>query len=402
MPRFSPRASNRSGSRVSEPPERRLGRHRGHRGQPRRQLAARAAGARGGGDRASAPRAAAGASARSRPGRVNSSKISRRCARSSGGRSKFRSICGARVLDQLVVLHPRRAGGHAGHAAEAAVEVLDHRRRDLLVALLHQHDPPARRVHLLAPQHVGRARGQAEAAVHAVVDQVELGRPGGVVAAHTHTPAGSKRSFTRRISSRAPGSTRPGPVHVQIGRAVLHDGHREVAPQPLHGVRARLLEAQPRQAERRAAHHRAAGLVRGAREVREVRVGSAGHLHHQRAALGRRAARPTAARRRRRSPSRGPRRAAASRPPPPAAAAPRRAKRASTRPRPPLPARCRARAARAATAPMASAPRAELVRAVRLARRPSPCPAATGCSRTDTSRIAPSVPNEPANSFARS
>jgi len=63
----------------------------------------------------------------------------------------------ARVLDQLVVLHARRAGRHARHAAEAAVEVLDHRRRDLLVALLHQHYPPARRVHLLAPQHVGGA-----------------------------------------------------------------------------------------------------------------------------------------------------------------------------------------------------------------------------------------------------
>ena len=36
---------------------------------------------------------------------------------------------------------------------------------------LHQPDAPARRVHLLVPELVGRARRQAEAAVHAVVDQ---------------------------------------------------------------------------------------------------------------------------------------------------------------------------------------------------------------------------------------
>src|SRR6266508_1974180 len=76
-------------------------------------------------------------------------------------------------LDQLVVLDPRRAGGHARHAAEAPVEVADH----LVVhglALepdLHQVDAAPRRVHLLAPQQVGRAGRQAEAAVDAVVDQ---------------------------------------------------------------------------------------------------------------------------------------------------------------------------------------------------------------------------------------
>ena len=36
---------------------------------------------------------------------------------------------------------------------------------------LHQVDAPARRIHLLVPQHVGGAHGQAEAAVHAFVDQ---------------------------------------------------------------------------------------------------------------------------------------------------------------------------------------------------------------------------------------
>ena len=88
------------------------------------------------------------------------------------------------VLQQLVVLDARRTGGHAGHAAQTVVEVLHERARHLLVTLLHQHDAPARGVHLLAPQHVGRAGGKAEAAVHAVVDQLELRCARVVVAAH--------------------------------------------------------------------------------------------------------------------------------------------------------------------------------------------------------------------------
>ena len=44
-------------------------------------------------------------------------------------------------------------------------------RRAAVEARLHQIDAAARRVHLLAPQHVGRTRRQAEAAVHARVDQ---------------------------------------------------------------------------------------------------------------------------------------------------------------------------------------------------------------------------------------
>ncbi len=80
---------------------------------------------------------------------------------------------GAGLLDEGVVLHPGRAGGHARHAAQAGVPVRHHRvaHRLPVQALLHQVDPAARGVHLLAPQHVGRAGRQAEAAVHAVADQ---------------------------------------------------------------------------------------------------------------------------------------------------------------------------------------------------------------------------------------
>ena len=67
----------------------------------------------------------------------------------------------ARLLDQPVVLHAGGTGRDAGHAAEAPVEVLDDRVRELERALgqpFHQPDPPTRRVHLLLPERpVGRA-----------------------------------------------------------------------------------------------------------------------------------------------------------------------------------------------------------------------------------------------------
>ena len=83
--------------------------------------------------------------------------------------------------------------------------------------LVDQHDPAARRVGLAGPQHVRRAAVQAEAAVDAVLDQIDRdGRSGGRCDVErrshqmppTNTPglqtrAGSKRSLTRRISSSA-------------------------------------------------------------------------------------------------------------------------------------------------------------------------------------------------------
>ena len=103
----------------------------------------------------------------------------------------------ARVLDELVVLHARRARGHARHAAQAVVPRVDLREGHgpvLLVAGAHEHDAPARGVHLLAPQHVRRARRQAEAAVHAVVDQLGLGRVQGVVRGHVSSSPGLRVS----------------------------------------------------------------------------------------------------------------------------------------------------------------------------------------------------------------
>src|ERR687897_490038 len=77
----------------------------------------------------------------------------------------------ARGLDELVVLHAGRAGRNAGHAPQAQIPVADHLvvHRLLVEALVHQVDAPSRGVHLFPEQHVGRARRQAEATVHALV-----------------------------------------------------------------------------------------------------------------------------------------------------------------------------------------------------------------------------------------
>ncbi len=76
----------------------------------------------------------------------------------------------AGVIDQMHVMHAGRTGGHAGEARQAAVDMLDHvggRRPVLLQHVLDQIDAPARRIELVAEQHIGRAGGGAEAAMHA-------------------------------------------------------------------------------------------------------------------------------------------------------------------------------------------------------------------------------------------
>ena len=87
---------------------------------------------------------------------------------------------GAGVVDEVHVVDAAGAGGHAGEAGEAAVDVSLHLRARgtvVLEHLLHQVDAAARAVALVAQQHVGRAGGGAEAAVHAAAqDLVDLRR----------------------------------------------------------------------------------------------------------------------------------------------------------------------------------------------------------------------------------
>ena len=76
----------------------------------------------------------------------------------------------ARLVDEAHVVHARGAGGHAGEAGEAAVDVRRHLLRCRLVVLQHvldQVDSSARRIELVAEFQIGRAGGEAEAAMHA-------------------------------------------------------------------------------------------------------------------------------------------------------------------------------------------------------------------------------------------
>ena len=76
----------------------------------------------------------------------------------------------ARMVDQVHVVDPRRAGRHAGEAGEAAVDVAGDRgvgRRVLLQHVLDQVDAPARAVPLVAKDRVSRAGGEAETAMDA-------------------------------------------------------------------------------------------------------------------------------------------------------------------------------------------------------------------------------------------
>src|SRR5258708_24235507 len=84
----------------------------------------------------------------------------------------------ARGLDQFAILHARRTGCQAGHTAQASVDVSSKRCIDADLALrghLHQLDTATRRVHLLAPQQIGGAGRQAEAAMHTISDQFRIG-----------------------------------------------------------------------------------------------------------------------------------------------------------------------------------------------------------------------------------
>ena len=115
------------------------------------------------------------------------------------------------MIDQVHVVHARRAGRHAGQARQAAVDVPDlglARRAIALEHRLDEVDAPARAVALVAQQHEGRAGRGAEAAMHALAQDVlaarglrigELGQ--GEVGLHAHRREGV-RDFIP--ASRAP------------------------------------------------------------------------------------------------------------------------------------------------------------------------------------------------------
>src|SRR6185503_15978724 len=118
----------------------------------------------------------------------------------------------ARTLDERPILHARRARGYTRHAAEARIEVADEGRRHRsapLEARLHQVDAAARRVHLLVPQHVSRTRRQAEAAMHARVDECHRGL---IRAAERRDPGSRIRDPAGLLGSRFDTHTGPRPA----------------------------------------------------------------------------------------------------------------------------------------------------------------------------------------------
>ena len=345
------------------------------------------------------PSFAPGASARSRAGWVKT-REDRLAVRALLPRARLGVLdLRPHPLDQLVVLHAGRARGHAGHAAEAAVEVGDHLGRDrlaLLVADPHQQDAPARRVHLVLEDRVARARRQAEAAVHAVADQVQLGRllleiPGGRIRSLPRRRpgrkirAGSKRAFRRSIT------TWPG----HVGRPLLRRSAPSSTAQCARGERladrgrraSASCEREPREPERGARDDGGASpRRRGSRSA-----GRSG---------GRRPSATTAPRCSARTSSQSTSAIVADRARP--ARPPTRRENCSRQPAPPS---CPGDV----EAVGLERPARELER-LRAAARPgrrldharSRCCSGSGCRRTETVAISPSVPNEPANSFARS
>src|SRR6185312_10520551 len=120
----------------------------------------------------------------------------------------------ARVFDQLVVLHARRARRHARHAAQAVVHVpLEGlvQRHVSLARRMHHVNASARRIHLFVPRHVRGTRRQAETAMHAVRQQRLLRRMVRVKARRlllvdrgqmlAHTPPTRRPGFNIRFAS---------------------------------------------------------------------------------------------------------------------------------------------------------------------------------------------------------
>ena len=114
----------------------------------------------------------------------------------------------AGVLEKLRVIHPCRASGHAGEAAEAEVHFVREGPRHIQAAIgdrAHERDAAPRAMSLDLRRVVGRARRQAKAAVHAllqdrVVEALEVGRG----ARHqTSSPGSARRSGPARAAARA-------------------------------------------------------------------------------------------------------------------------------------------------------------------------------------------------------
>ena len=118
-----------------------------------------------------------------------------------------------RVVDQVHVVDAGRAGGHAGEAGEAAVDVAHHllgRRAAGFQHVLDQVDAPARAVELVAEQQEGRAGRGAEPAMDAGAQDLVGGGDIGVaqlfsgeIRLHRVSPAGHRQRSSSRATAAA-------------------------------------------------------------------------------------------------------------------------------------------------------------------------------------------------------
>lgn len=77
---------------------------------------------------------------------------------------------GARVVDEMHIIHVRRARGHAGKARQATVDMLHHFCAGLTLIfqhVLHKVDAAARTIEFVTKQDVGGAGGGAKPAMNA-------------------------------------------------------------------------------------------------------------------------------------------------------------------------------------------------------------------------------------------
>ena len=117
------------------------------------------------------------------------------------GRRAVAAELDPRRLEERAELDPRRARGLAGATAETEIQMMREGRRQPDPALgsrAHQVDASARRVHLLAEDPIGRTLRQADPAVDARPQLVEIGRVGAAEGAERpRSGPGSGRAWRR-------------------------------------------------------------------------------------------------------------------------------------------------------------------------------------------------------------
>src|SRR5438309_937351 len=112
----------------------------------------------------------------------------------------------ARRLEERAEPHARRARGLAGAAAETEIQMAPEGLAELHAPLrggAHQVDAAARGIHLLTEDAIGRARRQADPAMHALPDLFDVGGIRSAEGRGHHRPPTNRPGFSTRLGSRS-------------------------------------------------------------------------------------------------------------------------------------------------------------------------------------------------------